>query len=155
MSEMRRKSKALSIGLCERQNGSITVLVVAVLPVVLLLMGLSIDAGRVMAAKVELYKASDVAAREIAEEIDLREASETGRGTSSTTEEDAREWVEKNLDGMCGAEVLDVKVVNTEVYVEVESQASVPLLFSVLINRHSIIIRTASIGRLKVYPTGI
>ncbi len=134
--------------------GSVTVLVVAMLPVVLLLMGLSIDAGRVMAAKAELYKASDVAAREIAEEIDLLKAAESGSQINKSSDADAREWVEKNLDGLCGADLLDVKVVNTEVYVEVESRARVPMPFSALINRRSVIIKTTSIGRLKVYPAG-
>ena len=136
------------------ENGSTTILVVAILPVVLLLMGLSIDAGRIMAAKAELYKASDVAAREIAEEINLADATETGLARNDAEDADAREWVGKNLDGMGGAELLDVKVVNTEVYVEVESRAKVPLLFSGLINKRSTIIKTTGIGRLKVYPTG-
>ncbi|MFA5867813.1 MAG: Tad domain-containing protein [Actinomycetota bacterium] len=136
------------------QEGSITVLIVAIMPVVLLFMGWSIDAGRVMAAKAELYKASDVAAREVAEEIDLREAAESGSRNNYASDEDAMEWVEKNLDGLCGAELLDVKVVNTEVYVEVESRARVPLLFSALVNKRSMVIRTTSIGRIKVYPTG-
>lgn len=128
-------------------------LVVAFLPIVLLLMGLSIDAGRVLAAKAELYKASDVAARKIAEDIDVRDATETGKGVNYSTDEDARVWVDKNLNGLCGGELLDVEVVNTEVYVEVESRAEVPLLFSGLINRRSSIVEVTGIGRLKVYST--
>lgn len=135
------------------EEGSTTVLVVAFLPIVLLLMGLSIDAGRVLAAKAELYKACDVAARKIAEEIDVRDATETGKGVNVSTDEDARIWVEKNLNGLCGGELLGVKVVNTEVYVEVESRAEVPLSFSGLTNRRFSIVKVKGIGRLQVYST--
>jgi hypothetical protein len=141
-------------GRVRRERGSTTVLVVAMLPVVLLLMGLSIDAGRIMAAKSELYKASDVAARKIAEEIDMREASETGQKASVATDDDAREWVEKNLDGLSGGRLLDVNVVNNEAFVEVDSCAEIPLLFSGLISRRSTVVEVSSIGRLKPYTAG-
>jgi hypothetical protein len=139
----------------KNESGSTTVLVVAILPVVFLLMGLSIDVGRIIAAKAELYKASDVAAREIAKEINVREASQTGQIIRGVDDADAGEWVDKNLDGLCGAELLDVKVVNSEVYVEVESRARVPLLFSGLINKRSTTIRATGLGRLKVYPISL
>ena len=136
------------------QTGSVTILVAGFLPIMLLLMGLSIDVGRVLAAKTELYKASDVAARELAEEIDVAKAAESGRQVRLTDDADARRWVEKNLDGMCGARLLDVGVVNNEVYVEVESRAEVPLLFSGFAGRRYVAINVTSIARLKVYATG-
>jgi uncharacterized membrane protein len=151
----RRKIKFSFERWSRKDIGSTTVVVVAMLPVVLLLLGLSVDAGRVMAAKAELYKASDVAAREIAEEIDLTEATETGRAINGSTDADAWECVEINLDGLSGAELLDVKVLNTEVYVEVESRARVPLLFASLIKKRSTIITVSSIGRMKAYQTGL
>lgn len=156
--EIRKVCGNLAISLLREgksQKGSTMVLVVAFLPIMLLLMGLSIDAGRILAAKAELYKASDVAARELAEEIDTREASETGQTTNRSTDEDAATWVEKNLDGMCGAELLNVEVVNTEAYVEVKSRAEVPLLFSGLVNRRSIIIEVTGLGRLKIYRLAV
>jgi hypothetical protein len=155
MNEINRIIQIFSSGHRKRQGGSTTVLVVALLPVVFLLMGLSIDAGRIIAAKAELYKASDVAAREIAKEIDMREASQTGQIICGAGDADAKEWVDKNLDGLCGAELLDVKVLNSEVYVEVESRARVPLIFSGLINRRSTTISATGLGRLKVYPIGL
>lgn len=136
------------------EGGSVTILVVALLPILLLLMGLSIDIGRVLAAKAELYKANDVAAREIARQIDLERASRTGEQEQHVSTENAVAWVQENLDGLSGAKLLDVNVVNTEGFVEVESRAEVPLLFSLLANRRSSTIKVRSIGRLKKYTTG-
>ena len=107
------------------QQGSTTVLVVALLPVFLLLMGLSIDIGRVLAAKSELYKASDLAVRELARRIDVTEAAASGNQVRYITDVYAEDLVEENLDGLAGAALTSVSAADNGTYVLVESEAEV------------------------------
>jgi Flp pilus assembly protein TadG len=134
-----------------RETGSVTVLVVAFLPILLLMMGFSVDAGRIIAAKTELYKASDIAARELARRIDVVSASETGLQVREVTNEDAAVLIEDNLDGTCGATIEDIEVENTETHLSVTCRADVLLLFCGLINRKSATISVTGLARLKPY----
>lgn len=129
--------------------GSATVLVVMFLPVALLLLGWSVDAGRVMAAKVELYKATDIAAHELAKEIDVREAARTGEQVRHDLSERARDYVDHNVEGLGGGRVVDVSVEESSTYVQVTSSAEVPLFFSYLTGRDLAVIIIRGSGRLR------
>ena len=137
------------------QGGSTTVLVVALLPVFLLLMGLSIDMGRVMAARVELSKASDLAARELARRIDVTEAAESGSQVRHITDVYTKDLVEENLDGLAGAALTYVSAADNGEYVLVVSVAEVPLPFSGIAGRKSAKITARSAARLKPYTAGV
>lgn len=126
-----------------------TILIVAMLPVMLLLMGWSIDVGRVLAAKTELYKAGDIAAREMARRIDMEEASATGGQERELSDTAARELVDRNLDGLNGGRLGDVIVVEDGENVKVICSAEVPLLFCGLIRRKSENISATGLGRIK------
>ncbi|MFH1737243.1 MAG: pilus assembly protein TadG-related protein [Actinomycetota bacterium] len=137
------------------QQGSTTVLVVALLPVFLLLMGLSIDIGRVLAAKSELYKASDLAARELARRIDVTEAAASGNQVRHIANVSAEDLVEENLDGLAGAALTSVSAVDNGTYVLVESGAEVPLPFSGIAGRKTVKIKARSAARLKPYTAEV
>ena len=131
-------------------RGSVTVLIVAVLPVLLLLMGWSIDVGRVLAVKTELYKAGDIAAREMAKRIDMEAASADGRQERELSEAKARELVENNLDGLSGAKLTDVQVIESGVNIKISCAAEVPLLFCGIIGRKSEKVSATGLGRIKI-----
>ena len=151
--EVWRLKKKVKNG-CGGQGGSTTVLVVAMLPVFLLLMGLSIDIGRVLAVKTELNKASDMAARELARRIDVTEAAESGNQVRHITNVYVKDLVEENLDGLAGAALTDVSAADNGKYVLVECAAEVPLPFSGIAGRKSAKIKARSAARLKPYIAG-
>ncbi len=133
------------------EEGSVTVLIIAFLPVLLLLLGLSIDIGRILAAKTELYKACDIAARETARRIDVVEASVTGNQRRGVTTEQVTAFVEENLNSDRGVRIESVDMVSTDTHVTVTCKASLPLLFSGLINRHASTITVTGMARIKPY----
>ena len=130
------------------QSGSVTVLIVAFLPVLILVMGWSIDTARVLTAKVELYKATDLAARELAREIDLKRAAKTGEQYRTELDVKAREQVLKNLDGLVSGKIIEVEAEESSSGVRVSSSAEIPLVFSGLAGRQKTTIRVTGIGRL-------
>jgi uncharacterized membrane protein len=136
------------------ESGSVTVLIVAFLPVVLLLMGWSIDVGRVLAAKTELYKAGDIAAREMAYRIDMQAATTDGTQNRVLDDTAARVVVEANLDGLDGGALDSVSIRDNGANVEVTCKAKIPLLFCGLIGRTSETISATGMGRIKTFVSG-
>lgn len=137
------------VGDNKQENGSVTILVVAMLPVLLLFMGWSIDVGRVLAAKTELYKAGDIAARKMAKRIDMEQASARGVQERELSDELALELVEVNLDGLAGGTIIDVAAVEQGANVEITASAEIPLLFCGIIGRKSQTITATGMGRIK------
>ena len=132
------------------QSGSVTVLVIALLPVFILAMGWSVDTARVLAAKVELYKATDLAARELARELDLNKAAQSGEQDRIGLETKVKERVVKNLDGLTSGKLVNVEVEDLSSCVRVTSTAEIPLVFSGLAGREKTTIRVTGIGRLMI-----
>lgn len=132
------------------ERGQATVLIVCVLPIFILLMGWSIDVGRVLAAKTELAKATDIAAQEVAKGIDMNVACSTGEQLNQDVGADAGWWVRENLNGLCGGVLESVGTQRGERYVRVESEARVPLLFCGLIGKRETAIKAHAFGRLRV-----
>lgn len=151
MRKMSRISKALSLiaRMVCGERGQVTVLVVAFLPIFILLMGWSIDIGRVLAAKTELAKATDIAAQEVAKEIDLNTAAATGEQRYILANDNVKYWVRENLHGLNGGKLTHVGIEQDLKYVYVESEAEVPLIFSALTGKTSISIKARAIGRLR------
>jgi Flp pilus assembly protein TadG len=132
------------------QSGSVTVLIVAFLPVLILVMGWSIDTARVLTAKVELYKATDLAAREVAREIDLKRAAKTGEQYRTELDVKAREQVLKNLDGLVSGKVMEIDAYESASSIRVTSSAEIPLVFSGLAGKERTTITVTGIGRLMM-----
>ncbi len=127
------------------EKGNTTVLMVVLMPVFILFMGWSIDVGRVISAKVELYKATDIAARELAKDIDMSEASESGRQVRLDMKQKARDYIDKNTEGLCGGKVVAVQVRGD---VRIVCRAEIPLYFS-LGKIKTTRIKVQSLGRLR------
>lgn len=138
------------VGCLGEERGQVTVLVVCFLPVFILLMGWSIDIGRVLAAKTELAKATDITAQEVAKEIDLNTASVTGEQSYIIANESAEYWLRKNLHGLNGGKLTHVRIEQDSKYIYVKSEAEVPLFFSALTGKTSTSIKAQAIGRLRV-----
>ncbi len=133
------------------ETGSVTIMVVAFLPVLLLMLGLSIDVGRILASKAELYKACDIAARETARRIDVVEASATGNQKRDVAIDEVEVFIKKNLNTARGMHVVGVTVISTKTHVMVTCRAEVPLLFSGLINRPMSTVTVTGMARVKPY----
>lgn len=131
------------------EKGQTTVLIIVLLPVIILLLGWSVDIGRVLAVRAELFKASDIAAQEVAKEIDIREAQLSGRKSWPEMEVQAEYWVNQNLENLAGGRLTQVNVKSDERFVYVDTQARIPLIFSVLAGRREAHIRARGIGRLR------
>lgn len=138
-----------SICVLRGERGQGTVLIVAFLPIFILLMGWSVDIGRVLAAKTELAKATDIAAQEVAKEIDLSAAAATGEQKHVFATESAQYWVCENLHGLNGGRLTRTSVEQDLKYIYVGSEAEVPLFFSALTGKTSTSIKARAIGRLR------
>lgn len=112
------------------------------------MLGWSLDTARVLAAKVELYKATDLAARELAREIDIAKATSAGQIDRAALEANAGEQVRNNLNSLGSGEVTDIQVEELSSTVIVTSTAEIPLVFSSLAGLKRTTIRVKGLGRL-------
>ena len=131
------------------ERGQVTALVVMFLPIFILLMGWSIDVGRILAARAELGKATDIAAREVAKEIDMTRVSVSGEQERIDLSSSAEGWVRSNLQGLTGGTLNRVTLEQDTKYIYIEAEATVPLLFSVLTGKTKTAVKARGIGRLR------
>jgi hypothetical protein len=122
---------------------------VVFLPIFILLMGWSIDIGRILAARAELGKATDIAAREVAKEIDMTRATISGKQERIDLSSSAEGWIKSNLQGLNGGTIDNVTLEQDEKYIYIEAEATVPLLFSALTGKTRTTIKATGIGRLR------
>ncbi len=136
------------------EEGQTTIWVVMFLPVFILLLGWSVDVGRVLAAKAELYKACDIASHELAKEIDIGIAQNTGRNIFTINiSSRASELVRKNIGNLSGGKLISVSATaNPQVdprLVVVRAKARVPLFFSQLAGFNLTEINCTGLGRIR------
>lgn len=131
------------------ERGQVTVLVVMFLPIFILLMGWSIDIGRILAARAELGKATDIAAREVAKEIDMTRATVSGEQERIDLSSSTEGWVISNLQGLAGGTLNRVTIEQDTKYIYIEAEAAVPLLFSALTGKTKTVIKARGVGRLR------
>lgn len=136
------------------EKGQTTIWMVMLLPVFILLLGWSVDVGRVLAAKAELYKACDVASHELAKEIDMGVAQKTGRNIFTINiSSRASKLVKENIGNLSGGKLISVSAaayprVNPRLVV-VRARARVPLLFGQLGGLNFSEINCTSWGRIR------
>jgi Flp pilus assembly protein TadG len=136
------------------EKGQTTIWMVMLLPVFILLLGWSVDVGRILAAKAELYKACDIASHELAKEIDIGIAQNTGRNIFTINiNSRASKLVRKNIGNLSGGKLISVSAtayprVNPRL-VMVRAKARVPLLFSQLAGLNFSEINCTGLGRIR------
>lgn len=140
--------------LFRKENGQVTVLIIYMFPIFILFVGWSLDIGRILAAKGELYKACDIAAHEVAKEVN-NDIANSGGQTYLLPERQtsAAWWVQQNISGLCGGTLTGVmisgdKSVNPRV-ITVEATADIPMLFIQMIGIRHTTIKCTGKGRTR------
>lgn len=122
----------------KNEKGSYVIILGIMIPIFLLITALAVDMSILFNARVELLKASDIAAIEVSKYLDLEQTQITGdtvvkEGYASY----ATKWVLKNFVNRFGGELKEVSVrfgpVNDPVnpsIVYVKSNATIPLYFA-------------------------
>ena len=153
------KMKKIIKKLFKNEKGSYAVLAIIMIPIFLLIAALAVDMSILFAARVELLKASDIAAIEVSKYLDLDLVQTHPEGyviIKSDYTDYATDWVLYNFNNKFGGSLDDVDVrfssvdsnINPEI-VYVKSVANIPLYFAKIAGMSSTYVVVEGSARIR------
>ncbi len=144
----------------KNETGSYAIIAAVMIPIFLLMAALAVDMSILFAARVELLKASDIAAIEVSKYLDLEQPQISEEGyiiiIKSEYADYATEWVKENFNNKFGGSLDEVSVrfgpinsnENPEI-VYVQSTANIPLHFAKIIGMASTDVSVEGSARIR------